>query len=394
MFQMPRGRIGGSIRRLPCIILQNILCHSAPVQIGRNTMTPSALNGHLSRRDWFRGLVGTAAWTMMGFHRPTSAADRTLPRVAEGTFAFIRRCARRDGGYAPSPDPKYPGNSDTGSSDLAAVTYTATLAKTMGWRLPHPDRSLEFIQRHQQADGSFINFEGKMNPTSDLAVLYNTVQGVVALRALGRHPKTDPTKVLDRFFVGDAFRRLPWYTTSFFPLFYAALGQPFPPRYNEALRNLQVRSQTEDGYLGDHVAATFHLAHYFRLIGQPTPKASQMVARVLGDQKPDGGWNIKEPDWDVHAGFDAVFILRQLGGESEPVRKAIRKAADWALSCQNEDGGFGHYPGWHSDMDAVYFQFGTLIQAGRVPLAKRDLPDAHTLSWGHAMRPGRLYKSG
>jgi hypothetical protein len=27
-----------------------------------------------------------------------------------------------------------------------------------------------------------------------------------------------------------------------------------------------------------------------------------------------------------------------------------------------------------------------------VPMAKRDLPDAHTLSWGHAMRPGRLYK--
>jgi hypothetical protein len=140
------------------------------------------------------------------------------------------------------------------------------------------------------------------------------------------------------------------------------------------------------------VAATFHLAHYFRLIGQPTPKASQMVSRVLGDQKPDGGWNLKEPDWDVHAGFDAVFILRQLGGESEPVRKAIRKAADWALSCRNEDGGFGHYPGWHSDMDAVYFQFGTLIQAGRVPMIKRDLPDAHTLSWGHAMRPSRVYR--
>jgi geranylgeranyl transferase type-2 subunit beta len=312
--------------------------------------------------------------------------------VAEETFAFLRRCARRDGGYAPSPDPAYQGNSDTGSSDLAAVTYAATLAKTMGWRLPDPERSIEFIERHQQADGSFINLEGKMDPKSDLAVLYNTVQGVVALRALGRRPKIDPTKVLDRFFAGDAFSKLPWYTTSFFPLFYAALGKPFPPRYDEALRGLQVRSQAEDGYLGDHVAATFHLAHYFRLLGQPTPKASQMVARVLRDQKPDGGWNIKEPDWDVHACFDAVFILRQLGGESEPVRKAIEKAADWALSCRNEDGGFGHYPKWHSDVDAVYFQFGTLIQAGRVPAAKRDLPDAHTLSWGHAMQPSRSYR--
>ncbi|HSA02730.1 MAG TPA: prenyltransferase/squalene oxidase repeat-containing protein, partial [Candidatus Paceibacterota bacterium] len=136
---------------------------------------------------------------------------------------------------------------------------------------------------------------------------------------------------------------------------------------------------------------TFHLAHYFRMIGQPTPKASQMVSRVLRDQKPDGGWNIMEPDWDVHACFDAVFILRQLGAESEPVQKAIQKAADWAMSCRNTDGGFGHYPGWHSDMDAVYFQFGTLIQAGRVAKVKLDLPDAHTLSWGHAMQPGRIY---
>jgi len=115
------------------------------------------------------------------------------------------------------------------------------------------------------------------------------------------------------------------------------------------------------------------------------------VARVLRDQKPDGGWNIKEPDWDVHACFDAVFILRQLGGDSEVVRKAIGRAADWALSCRNADGGFSHYPLGHSDMDAVYFQFGTLIQAGRVPAADRDLPDAHTLAWGHAMRPDKKY---
>ncbi|HSA03703.1 MAG TPA: terpene cyclase/mutase family protein, partial [Candidatus Paceibacterota bacterium] len=226
-------------------------------------MTPRILDQQLSRRNWFRGLLGAAALAAAGNYSPTWAADRTSLRLAEETFSFIRRCARRDGGYAPSPDPKYPGTSDTASSDLAAVTYAATLAKTMGWRLPHPERSIKFIQRHQQPDGSFINLEGKMDPKSDLAVLYNTVQGVVALRALGRHPKVDPTKILDRFFVGDAFSRLPWYTTSFFPLFYAALGQPFPTRYDEALRNLQVRNQTEDGYLGDHVAATFHMAHYF-----------------------------------------------------------------------------------------------------------------------------------
>ncbi|MGP8237058.1 MAG: prenyltransferase/squalene oxidase repeat-containing protein [Limisphaerales bacterium] len=338
-------------------------------------MSESVLSGHSSRRQWFRGLVCTVAWALAGMHRPAWASVRTSSGLAEATFHFIRRCARSDGGYAPSPDQAYAGNSDTGSSDLAAVTYAATLAKTMGWRLPHPQRSIGFVQRHQQSDGSFINFEGKMDPKSDLAVLYNTVQGVVALRALGQRPKIDPAKVLDRFFVDNAFSKLPWYTTSFFPLFYAALNQPFPSRYDQALRGLLVGGQSEDGYVGDHVAATFHLAHYFRLIGQPIPKAGQMVARVLRDQKPDGGWNIKAPDWDVHSCFDAVFILRQLGGDSEAVRKALEKAADWALSCRNPDGGFGHYPGWHSDMDAVYFQFGTLIQCARILPTQRDFPD-------------------
>jgi geranylgeranyl transferase type-2 subunit beta len=277
---------------------------------------------------------------------------------------------------------------------LAAVTYAATLARTMDWHLPKPESSIAFIQRHQQDDGTFINLEGKMDPKSDLAVLYNTVQGVVALRALGQRPKIDPVRVMDRFFEGDAFSKLPLYTTSFFPLFYAALDKPFPPRYDQALRSLLSRGQREDGYIGDHVAATFHMAHYFRLIGEPTPKSGEMITRVLRDQKPDGGWNIKQPDWDVHACFDAVFILRQLGGNSKAVREAMDKAANWALSCRNKDQGFAHYPGWHSDMDAVYFQFGTLIQCGRVPMARRHLGDAQTLSWGHAMQPGRIYKTG
>jgi hypothetical protein len=42
-------------------------------------------------------------------------------------------------------------------------------------------------------------------------------------------------------------------------------------------------------------------------------------------------------------------------------------------------------------VDAVYFQFGTLIQAGRVPGARLGLPDAQALGWGHAMQPGREY---
>ena len=344
-----------------------------------------------------RALLGSVACGLAGaaVRAVDRVSARTLEpsRLADETIAFIRRCARADGGYDPSPDPDYKGNSDTGLSDLAAVTYAAVLAKTMGWQLPHVERSIEFIHRHQQPDGAFTNQAGKFDPKSDLAVLYNTVQAAVALRALGERPRIDPLRVMDHFFAGKAFQKLPWYATSFFPLFYAALGKPFPGAYDLALRDLQIRNQKDDGYLGDHVAASFHMAHYFRLVGQSTPKAAQMVQRVLRDQKPDGGWNIKDPDWDVHACFDAVFILRQLGGNAEAVRRAIQNAADWALACRNPDDGFGHYPARHSDLDAVYFQFGTLIQAGRLPSAKLDLPDGQTLSWGHAMRPGKVYEA-
>ena len=161
--------------------------------------------------------------------------------------------------------------------------------------------------------------------------------------------------------------------------------------------------QAVDGYVQDHVAATFHLAHFFRLLGKPTPKAKEMVRRTIHDQKADGGWNIKEPDWDVHACFDALFILRQLGDNPEAAdkaddadrtrcREAIARGGRWALGCRNNDGGFGHYPGRHSDMDAVYFNFGSLLQSGLVG-AMKDLPDAQTLSWGHAMRPGKIYEA-
>jgi prenyltransferase beta subunit len=133
------------------------------------------------------------------------------------------------------------------------------------------------------------------------------------------------------------------------------------------------------------------MAHYFRLLGEPVPRSAEMVERVLRDQQPDGGWHLKPANWDVHACYDAVFILRQLGGDSEKGRAAMDKAAEWALSCRNDNGGFGHYPGWHSDMDAVYFQFGTLVQAKKVPGVRFDLADAHTLGWGHAMTPGKTY---
>jgi geranylgeranyl transferase type-2 subunit beta len=351
-----------------------------------------------SRRDVItRGPLAAAA-VLTGRGRGTSCASDWLDqpdgrRLADETREFIVRCRRDDGSYAASPDPNYAGNSDTKLSDLAGVTYAAVLARTMGWQLPQPERSIAFIRSHQQPDGRFVNLAGKHDPASDLGVLYNTTQGVVGLRALGAQTKVDPTPAVARLLPGDAYKKLPWYTTSFFPLLCAALGKPFPGEWRRKLAPHMEQNQAADGYLGDHVAATFHMAHFYRLLGEPTPRADRMVARVFRDQKPDGGWNIKEPDWDVHACFDAVFILRQLGGDNPMVKKAIVRGAEWSLGCRNPDGGFGHFPGRASDMDAVYFQFGTLIQAGRIPGVRRDLPDAQILGWGHAMEPGRTYQT-
>jgi geranylgeranyl transferase type-2 subunit beta len=357
----------------------------------------------ISRRDVLRWALLAAAGTQI---RMASALDAVGidgeassfsaldgQQIKDTTFRFIERCAQEDGAYSPSPDPGYTGFADTSLTDLAAVAYAAILARQVNWPLKHKKKLAEFIQSHQQPHGAFVNHAGSLDPEADLAVLYNTVQGVVSLHALGEKPRVNPIKVMDRFFVNQAFAKLPWYTTSFFPLFYAAVGADFPSEYRLALERHMTENQTPDGYLQDHVAATFHLVHFYRLIGQPTPKGDAIVQRVLRDQRADGGWRlVKDPRWDVHSCFDAVFVLRQIGGDSEACRTAIDKAANWALSCQNADGGFGHYPGWHSDMDAVYFQLGTLIQAGRIPGTNFDLPDGETLGWGSGMKPGTIYR--
>ena len=110
-----------------------------------------------------------------------------------------------------------------------------------------------------------------------------------------------------------------------------------------------------------------------------------MVARILREQKPDGSWLLNMPSRDRHATFDAVFTLAHEGHGREDCRAAIGRAASWARSCRNTDGGFGHFPGAASDADAVYFQVGTLVMAGILEPANPLPKDPHLLSWGHMM---------
>jgi prenyltransferase beta subunit len=320
---------------------------------------------------------------LLTFLPMTAVADGvTADEVRAGLRDFFTKTARPDGSFAIGVDPEYRGMSDSTYSDIAAVTYAVTLHKTFGWRLPFEERTIDFLLARQKSSGDFFNVAGTVDPVSAEGRVYNTTQGIVALHGLGRKPRYPPLGVFEEILRSD-YNALPPYSTSFFPLAYLAYGEPIPTEADRRIRATMM--QAADGYLNNHVAATFHAAHYHRLIGKPVPMSAEMVARTLRDQHPNGSWLLNPPARDRHATFDAVFILWQLGQGRPDCRKAIPRAERWVLSCRNPDGGFGHFPGSPSDADANYFQAGVLVMSGFLkpidPLPK----DAHLLSWGHLM---------
>ena len=322
--------------------------------------------------------LGSAVLAPASTESPLAPAEKVLA----GLRRFLAQTARADGSFANGLDPQYGGMSDSAYSDLAAVTYAVTLHRTFGWKLPHEEATRRFLLSRQQSNGDFFNVTVTVDPKSAEGRVYNTTQGIVALRALGVKPRYDPLRVFEEILQQD-YKTLPAYSTSFFPLAYLAYGQPIPAEADRRVRATMV--QGTDGYLNNHIAATFHAAHYYRLVGEPTPMAQHILERVLHDQKPDGSWLLNLPARDRHATFDAVFTLRQLGPDRADCRAAIARAARWARSCRNADGGFGHFPGSTSDADANYFQAGTLVMAGFLKPARPLPPAAHLLSWGHLM---------
>jgi hypothetical protein len=313
---------------------------------------------------------------------PPRSVAATPAQVKTGLRSFYSKTARADGSFANGIDPQYRGMSDSAHSDLAAVTYAVTLHKTFGWKLPYEERTIEFLLGRQKPSGEFFNVAGTVDPASAEGRVYNTTQGLVALHALGRQPRHPPLAVFEEILRAD-YKTLPPFSTSFFPLAYLAYGEPIPPEADRRIRALMV--QAEDGYMNDHVAATFHAAHYHRLIREPVPMAGPMVQRTLRDQHANGSWLLNPPARDRHATFDAVFILWQLGQGRADCREAIQRAERWVLSCRNTDGGFGHFPGSTSDADANYFQTGVLVMSGYLKPVSPLPKDPHLLSWGHLM---------
>jgi len=323
------------------------------------------------------------AFALLVMAVPAAPAD-DAPPTPESLLAalkdFFAKCAKPDGSFQPGIDPKYEGMSDSAYSDLAPTAYAVVIHKTFGWKLPDEEKTRTFLLTRQKPDGAFVNVAGTVDPKSAAGRAYNTTMGLMALRALGTKPKYDPLPVFDVVLKAD-YKELPLYMTSFFPLAYLASDKAIPADADKKIKALMV--QDDDGYINDHVAATFHAAHYYRLVGEAIPKADAMVKRVQRDQKEDGSWMLNSPARDRHASFDACFILRQLGGDNPEVKKSLERAAKWSLSCRNKDGGFGHYPGSPSDADACFFQIGTLVMAGWLKPVDPLPKDAVLLGWGH-----------
>ncbi len=304
----------------------------------------------------------------------------TDQQILAGLREFTKRTALPDGSFRPGVDPKYEGMSDSAYSDMAPVAYAVVIHRTFGWTLPQEEKTREWVLARQADDGAFVNVKGTVDPKSAQGRVYNTTMALMALHGLGAKPKRDPLKVFDQVLVKD-YKDLPAYSSSFFPLAFRLCGRTLPGDGDRRLRATMI--QAEDGYLNDHVAATFHAVHYDRLLGEKTPKAAAILARTLRDQKPDGSWMLNPLARDRHATFDAVFMLKHLGKGRDDCRKAIGKAAEWSLSCRNADGGFGHFPGSTSDWDAVFFHVGVLTMAGKLKPTDKLPNDAHLLGWGH-----------
>ena len=344
-------------------------------------LSPSLLSGTLGAMNRCT-VLGLTAFLVTAVALPAapSTAEVTPGDVRKGLRDFYAKTARPDGSFRPGIDPDYEGMSDSAYSDLAPVAYAVVVHKTFGWKLPDEEKAKAFLLARQQEDGTFVNIGGTVDPKSAAGRAYNTTMAVMALRALGAKPRHDPLPIFDLVLKAD-YKDLPPYMTSFFPLAYLASGKPIPPAADKKIKALM--AQDDDGYLHEHVAATFHAAHYYRLVGEDVPKGEAMLMRTLRDQKANGSWLLNSPARDRHATFDAAFIIKQLGGDRPEARKALEMAAKWSLSCRNADGGFGHFPGSTSDADANYFHVGTLVMAGFLKPADPLPRDPQLLGWGH-----------
>jgi len=86
----------------------------------------SSVNKGITRRQLLRGAACTIAGVVVSKLPDSSAAPGQSVELAGETLAFIRRCARADGGYDPSPDPATHRNSPPSPESRLAPPHDQT----------------------------------------------------------------------------------------------------------------------------------------------------------------------------------------------------------------------------------------------------------------------------
>ncbi|MFA6714587.1 MAG: prenyltransferase/squalene oxidase repeat-containing protein [Victivallales bacterium] len=316
---------------------------------------------------------------------------------------YIFSLADEDGGFQASAVPDFLGVADGKVSEIAPATYAAEIAQTLGMELPYPEKTIEYIQARQRSKGYFVNLTPLPGVPTHAYLMYNTCVGLRGLKALGKKPKYDPRKWLDGFI--RRTEKISAYDPDFYANSYAALEDKMKTDCFQKLADFILSCQdentgwllqpglTEAGYpLERNNPFTFHSARFFYLAGKRIPSADKILETFMRVQESDGSWKLG----GVHGTFDACVAVRMLSDNSEKYQKAVRRGAEWALTCQREDGGFNHFgakaiKGYidnaHSEMDACYFHISTLAMAGMLPF-KIGYENNWT-GWGHSLVNGK-----
>ena len=325
------------------------------------------------------------------------------PDLLSGVLDHLIALEQPDGSYLPSATPGYLGIADGRVSDIAPAVYAAEIFQTLGAELPHPERTADFVQSRQTAEGYFRPPPDWPGHWTEASKLHSTCIGIRGLRALGRLPDVDPCPWLDAEVGGrDTFGP---YEPDFYANSYAALEQPMAEDCERKLTEvLLARQDPATGWLMEDASdpdrpgwgfprnnpITFHAARFFHLAGKRIPLGDRILQGFVDVQQENGSWSLG----GVHGNFDAAVAVRVLSDNSEPYRAAVARAAEYALTCRTEDGGFRHFAteppadladhvGYPSEVDAVFFHVATLVMGGLLP----DRLDAanNWIGWGHSL---------
>ena len=329
--------------------------------------------------------------------------------LLNGILDHLLALEQPDGGFLPSSTPGYLGTADGRTSDIAPAVYVAEIFHTLGLHLPHPERTADFIQARQTREGFFEPLDKGFGDWTTACRLHGTCIGIRGLKALDRAPAVDPRPWLDEHIRGrDTFGP---YEPDFYANSCAALEQTMAQDCEQKLTQVLLARQDPDtGWLMEGISnrpgwgfarnnpITFHAARFFRLAGKRIPRGDQILAAFMEVQQENGSWSLG----GVHGNFDAAVAVRLLSDNSAPYRVAVARAAQYALTCRTEDGGFRHLSTEPpddladtvenpSEVDAVYFHVATLVMGGQL-IGRLD-PANNWIGWGHSLLSAGTEKS-